>query len=159
MPVSRKEFLDIQATMKCRFTLKRVHDMIRTYIHSNQGYKKSLLSLVTRIYLENRQVWKIFLGSYNLDTRLLFICQSKNMTCNNQSQNYWNYCFTFANYNSCFLICTLKTEIFVAKNLLQKLSDKFFVCGNFAFNRHDFSCTGHLDFITTNDFTCLRLLS
>ena len=30
-PVSRKEFLDIQATAKCRFTLKRVFDMIRTH--------------------------------------------------------------------------------------------------------------------------------
>ena len=26
-----KEFLDIQATIECRFTLKRVRDMIRTY--------------------------------------------------------------------------------------------------------------------------------
>ena len=31
MPVSSKEFLDIQANIECRFTLKRVHDMIRTY--------------------------------------------------------------------------------------------------------------------------------
>ena len=30
-PVSSKEFLDIQATIECRFTLKRVRDMIRTY--------------------------------------------------------------------------------------------------------------------------------
>ena len=28
---SSKEFLDIQATIECRFTLKRVRDMIRTY--------------------------------------------------------------------------------------------------------------------------------
>ena len=32
-PVSSKEFLDIQATIECRFTLKRVRDMIRTYSH------------------------------------------------------------------------------------------------------------------------------
>ena len=32
VPVSSKEFLDIQATIKCRFTLKRVRDMIVTYI-------------------------------------------------------------------------------------------------------------------------------
>ena len=31
MPVSSKEFLDIQATMECAFTLKHVRDMIRTY--------------------------------------------------------------------------------------------------------------------------------
>ena len=30
-PVSSKEFLDIQATTECRFTLKLVRDMIRTY--------------------------------------------------------------------------------------------------------------------------------
>ena len=33
VPVSSKEFLDIQATIKCRFTLKSVRDMIITYIH------------------------------------------------------------------------------------------------------------------------------
>ena len=32
-PVSSKEFLDIQANIECRFTLKRVRDMIRTYSH------------------------------------------------------------------------------------------------------------------------------
>ena len=30
-PVSSKEFLDIQATIECGFTLKRVRDKIRTY--------------------------------------------------------------------------------------------------------------------------------
>ena len=32
-PVSSKEFLDIRATIECRFTLKRVRDMTRTYSH------------------------------------------------------------------------------------------------------------------------------
>ena len=31
MPVSSKKFLDIQGTIKCRFTLKRVRDMIITF--------------------------------------------------------------------------------------------------------------------------------
>ena len=31
MPVSSKEFHDIQATIECGFTLKRIRDMIRTY--------------------------------------------------------------------------------------------------------------------------------
>ena len=31
MSVSSKEFLDIQATIECGFTLKSVSDMIRTY--------------------------------------------------------------------------------------------------------------------------------
>ena len=30
-PASSKEFLDIQATVECGFTLKRVGDMTRTY--------------------------------------------------------------------------------------------------------------------------------
>ena len=30
-PASSKEFLDIQATIECGFTLERVRDMIRTY--------------------------------------------------------------------------------------------------------------------------------
>ena len=30
-PASSKEFFDIQATIECRFTLKRVRDMARTY--------------------------------------------------------------------------------------------------------------------------------
>ena len=30
-PVSSKEFLEIQTTIQCEFTLKRVRDMIRTY--------------------------------------------------------------------------------------------------------------------------------
>ena len=30
-PVSSKEFLDIQATKECGFTMKRVRDMTRTY--------------------------------------------------------------------------------------------------------------------------------
>ena len=31
--VSSKEFLDIQTTIECGFTLKRVYEMIRTYRH------------------------------------------------------------------------------------------------------------------------------
>ena len=34
-PASSKEFLDIQATIECGFTLKRVRDMTRTYSFSN----------------------------------------------------------------------------------------------------------------------------
>ena len=30
-PVLSKEFLDIQETIECKLTLKRVHDMTRTY--------------------------------------------------------------------------------------------------------------------------------
>ena len=33
-PALSKEFLDIQATIECQFTLKRVRDMTRTYSHN-----------------------------------------------------------------------------------------------------------------------------
>ena len=36
---SSKKFLDIQATVECRFTLKRVHDMIRTYSQMHRTHK------------------------------------------------------------------------------------------------------------------------
>ena len=35
--VSSKEFLNIQTTIECRFTLKRLRDMIRTYNHHTYG--------------------------------------------------------------------------------------------------------------------------
>ena len=40
-PVSSKEFLHIQATTECGFTLKRVRDMIRTYSQMHRTDKYS----------------------------------------------------------------------------------------------------------------------
>ena len=45
-PVSSKEFLDIQANIECRFTLKCVHDMITTY----RLYKFTLLGIFQYIW-------------------------------------------------------------------------------------------------------------
>ena len=40
VPVLSKEFLDVQATLECRFTLKRVCDMISDKkIRSNAPYR------------------------------------------------------------------------------------------------------------------------
>ena len=41
-PASSKEFLDIQATIECGFTLKRVRDMIRRYsqMHCTDKYSE-----------------------------------------------------------------------------------------------------------------------
>ena len=39
-PALSREFLDIQATIEYGFTLKRVHDMIRTYSQLNMFYWK-----------------------------------------------------------------------------------------------------------------------
>ena len=41
VPPSSKEFLDIQATIECGFTLKRVRDMIRTYSQMHRTDKYS----------------------------------------------------------------------------------------------------------------------
>ena len=43
MPASSKEFLDIQATIECGFTLKRVRDMTRTYSQTFTSSQSSLL--------------------------------------------------------------------------------------------------------------------
>ena len=40
-PASSKEFLDIQATIECGFTLKRVRDMIKTYSQMQRTDKYS----------------------------------------------------------------------------------------------------------------------
>ena len=40
-PASSKEFLDIQATIECGFTLKRVRDMIKTYSQMHRTDKYS----------------------------------------------------------------------------------------------------------------------
>ena len=40
-PVASKEFRDIQATIECGFTLKRVRDMIRTYSQMHRTDKYS----------------------------------------------------------------------------------------------------------------------
>ena len=40
-PASSKEFLDIQATIECGFTLKRLRDMTRTYSQMHRTDKYS----------------------------------------------------------------------------------------------------------------------
>ena len=43
---SSKEFLDIQATIECGFTLKRVRDMTKTYSQMHRTDKYSEHSLI-----------------------------------------------------------------------------------------------------------------
>ena len=52
-PVSSKELLDIQATAECRFTLKRVSDMIRTYsqMHHTDKYSRHS-SIIWQVWLK-----------------------------------------------------------------------------------------------------------
>ena len=45
-PASSKEFLDIQATVECGFTLNLVRDMIKTYNQMHRTDKYSQLSSI-----------------------------------------------------------------------------------------------------------------
>ena len=49
-PASSKEFLDIQATIECGFTLKRVRDMTRTYSQKKKALKKGKIALAVVRY-------------------------------------------------------------------------------------------------------------
>ena len=53
LPASRKEFIDIQATIKCGFTLKHVCDMIRTYSQMHCTGKYSQQGLI---------IWPVWLN-------------------------------------------------------------------------------------------------
>ena len=52
-PASSKEFLDIQATIECGFTLKRVRDMIRTFsrliLHTNFSKSEKARQRIIRL--------------------------------------------------------------------------------------------------------------
>ena len=54
-PASSKEFLDIQATIECGFTLKCVHDTIRTY---NQMHRTDKYSQHSSI------IWPVWLNGW-----------------------------------------------------------------------------------------------
>ena len=61
-PVASKEFLDIQATIECAFTPKRVRDMIRTYSQMYRTDKYStqlnhLVSLANWLSVRLRAKW------------------------------------------------------------------------------------------------------
>ena len=55
MPVLSKEFLDIQATIECKVTLKHVHDMIITY---------SPLHLTDKYSWHSSIIWPIWLNGW-----------------------------------------------------------------------------------------------
>ena len=52
-PVSSKEFLDIQATIECGFTMKRVRDMIRAY---------SQMDRIDKYSQQNSIIWSVWLN-------------------------------------------------------------------------------------------------
>ena len=60
-PVSSKEFLNSQATIECRFTLKRVRDMLITYSQMNRTDKYSQHSSI---------IWPVWLNGGVFDYEL-----------------------------------------------------------------------------------------
>ena len=52
MPLWSKEFLDIQTTTECRFTLKRVCDMTR--IHSSSAYRSKQFIIILGTKFNNK---------------------------------------------------------------------------------------------------------
>ena len=65
-PASSKEFLDIQATIECGFTLKRVRDMIKTYSQkilivfddmiADMNTNKKFQSIVIELFIRYRKL-------------------------------------------------------------------------------------------------------
>ena len=53
--VSNKEFLDIQATVECRFTLKRIRDMVITY---SQMYR------TVKFSQHSSTMWPVYLNGW-----------------------------------------------------------------------------------------------
>ena len=78
-PASSKEFLDIQATIECGFTLKRVRDMIRTYsgrdviglrnrilaFKNNSPFTKCI-SKINNVLIDNAEDLDVVIPMYNL---------------------------------------------------------------------------------------------
>ena len=51
-PVSSKEFLNIQATIDCGFTLKHVRDIIRTYIQLKSKIDKLVIDKLAPVLVD-----------------------------------------------------------------------------------------------------------
>ena len=79
MPASSKEFLDIQQTTECGFTLKRLRDMTRTYStfmgpkrkNTFKIYKKILLADFSEVACDGSFVWTFFEENWHLP---YFLC-------------------------------------------------------------------------------------
>ena len=90
-PASSKEFLDIQETIECGFTLKRICDMIRTYSQMHCTDKCSQHSSI---------IWPVWLrvarkkDTKNIDPKVVKIKNNRKMMlsrcsiCNNKKSTW-----------------------------------------------------------------------
>ena len=100
-PASSKGFLDIQAPIECRFTLKRVREMIRTYSQMHRTDKYSQYSSM---------IWQAWLNGW------VFVYELSG--CGLESLIRWR--FLFGNVKRCytlrlcvgFFICFKLTPMF-----------------------------------------------
>ena len=63
-PASSKEFLDIQVTIECGYTLKRIRDIIRTcsQMHRTDKYSQHI-SIIWSVWLERSFMNQLVVGS------------------------------------------------------------------------------------------------
>ena len=76
-PASSKKFLDIQATIECGLTLKRVRDMIRTYSQLKSNVMKVPTSLTNftgdnQILMFEKRISNFYLLYYNIKILPIF---------------------------------------------------------------------------------------
>ena len=79
-PVSSKKFLDIQANIECRFTLKCLCDMIRTYSEIHRSDKCSQLSWIIWSVWPNGWVLVYQLSGYGFESSCSHL-NFRNNTC------------------------------------------------------------------------------
>ena len=89
-PASSKEFLDIQATTECGFTLKRVRDMIKTYSQKTRG-SDFIFNGVNYLFYDFNRVSISKGGSYIESPKWL-----KDKKCTVNQKNNDNKCFQYA---------------------------------------------------------------
>ena len=76
-PASSKEFLDIQATIECGFTLKRVRDMIKTYSQIYEVFDANQSLEVGRVFLDLSSAFdKVWHDGFMYKLKHLGICKN-----------------------------------------------------------------------------------
>ena len=75
-PASSKEFLDIQATAECGFTLKLVRDTIKTYNHIYRAQTNNKESISLSFKKENTRIFKSKYKTLKKKTKELLLIAS-----------------------------------------------------------------------------------
>ena len=119
MPALSKEFLDIQATIECGFTLKHVCDMTRTYSQMHRTDKYSEHSSI---------IWPVWLNGWVFVYELSG-CGSES-SCSHLN---CNYCFEYVTVNNVTLVlkcvdCNKSYEKEFGEDLAQRFETRCRFC-------------------------------